>query len=69
MTTQQATQPETLLEAAWRAVKVGKLTWDEVRTIQASLMPKCAAHDEPAIAKWYGKELCERCIQEGRHKR
>lgn len=63
------TQRPDTLHVAWEAARTGRITWDDVRAIQASLMPRCAAHEQPAIAKWYGVDMCERCITEGRHKR
>jgi hypothetical protein len=56
------------IEALWRAVKAGAITWEDVRHLQAVAMPKCLAHEAPANVKIGGVPMCERCIEERRQK-
>lgn len=56
------------VDTLWRAVEAGALSWEDVRSLQAQTMPKCAAHDRPAAIRLHGAPLCEQCVKEGRHR-
>ena len=55
------------IDALWRAVQAGAITWDDVRALQAQTMPRCEAHDQPCNVKIGGVPMCVKCIEERRH--
>ena len=57
------TLPDGWIDAIWRAVKAGALTWPEAQHLQDSALPRCLRHDEP-IKATDGGGLCVRCVEE-----
>lgn len=57
---------EEYIESLWRAVKAGAISWDDVRSLQAGSMPRCAPHGAAAVGKWDGAPVCEACVKERR---
>lgn len=55
---------DTQLAAAWRAYKAGAMDWSDVQAIQASLMPRCADHDRPAVIFLDKRPTCPQCMDE-----
>ncbi len=54
-----------ILDVAWRAARVGVLTWEETRAVQDGLMPDCAgcgaAHAGKILIEKVG--YCEACFR------
>lgn len=61
--------PPGFLDAIWRAVRAGALTWDDAQALQDNTMPLCARHQRPAKIIVHGNAQCERCFTEDRNRK
>jgi len=51
------------VDALWRGVKAGALTWDDVQALQDAIYPRCEAHpDRAGKGLIDGRRLCEDCF-------
>lgn len=57
-----------MLDNIQQSVNAGLLTWDDVRRLQAELMPPCTVCRQPGLIGEYGYWLCADCY-EARHAR